>query len=598
MSEGVFVTIGGEQISVSIEGGNMAAGASVAFGDLNQAVSDAEQAAADSATSAAQASTAGALAGAAAGASTGASAGSAAGTTAGTAAGTTAGTAAANVVVASKADIGGGNITDAGSFRANINNGPSVLDYIPKALRPAILAGTSTVDVADYVETAFRAGVGLMDCGKAQFTISRQITVPAADGLAIRGSDKSLTTIRLVGSTSGIILTYSDTTKPPSISGLTIAPTSAGQSNGLTVNGAYSVSVTRYGPFMRNVDIGSGNSNYFTNPLILSRVWYPQWTGLTIKGGYDGSFTYPTVRGITLDRVQAPSGDAVVYHCDIGIGQIGNEVTPGAFGEGVNFAGSEIVGVRIGIDLIHNSAVPGTSVHDLHINATECCIRATNHQQTVFHDLLLYKTGGTANWRGVDLIAANNCMVHHVVAGGDGASVAASTDTAVYVNTSSNVVVDTVTAAAFGGPIVGVRDDGTNTDLTIQNVRPGTANIGAWTGAVLTAGSTRTDARDIYPLVDQLLTVNSATPSVATAQHRGYRTNNSSATALSNFTGGIEGQELFIVSGDSNTSILSNANIILNGGGGVSPLSLPAGSLITLVRQGSVWRQFGTRTSP
>lgn len=103
MSESVFVTIGGEQISVSIEGGNMAAGASVAFVDLNQAVSDAEQAAADAATSAAQASTAGALAGAAAGASTGASAGSAAGTTAGTA--------AANVVVANKVNLNADNLT-------------------------------------------------------------------------------------------------------------------------------------------------------------------------------------------------------------------------------------------------------------------------------------------------------------------------------------------------------------------------------------------------------------------------------------------------------------------------------------------------------
>lgn len=103
MSESVFVTIGGEQISVSIEGGNMAAGASVAFGDLNQAVSDAEQAAADAAVSASQASTAGALAGAAAGASTGASAGSAAGTT------------AAAAVVAGKANVALDNVS-AGDF--------------------------------------------------------------------------------------------------------------------------------------------------------------------------------------------------------------------------------------------------------------------------------------------------------------------------------------------------------------------------------------------------------------------------------------------------------------------------------------------------
>lgn len=45
MSETIDVTIGGENIQVVVDGGNMAAGSSVAFQDLNQAVADAEQAA-------------------------------------------------------------------------------------------------------------------------------------------------------------------------------------------------------------------------------------------------------------------------------------------------------------------------------------------------------------------------------------------------------------------------------------------------------------------------------------------------------------------------------------------------------------------------
>lgn len=55
MSEIVEVTLGGQEVSVSIDGGNVGAGASVLLADLNAAVSDAEQSAADAAESAAAA---------------------------------------------------------------------------------------------------------------------------------------------------------------------------------------------------------------------------------------------------------------------------------------------------------------------------------------------------------------------------------------------------------------------------------------------------------------------------------------------------------------------------------------------------------------
>lgn len=53
MSETVFVTLGGEQVSVAIEGGNLAAGASLVLVDLNDAAKRAEQAASDAEAAAA-----------------------------------------------------------------------------------------------------------------------------------------------------------------------------------------------------------------------------------------------------------------------------------------------------------------------------------------------------------------------------------------------------------------------------------------------------------------------------------------------------------------------------------------------------------------
>lgn len=124
MSQIVEVTLGGQEVSVTIDGGNIGAGASVLLADLNQAVADAEQAASDAAESAAEAGTAGAEAGAIAGASAGATAGA----DAGTASGAIAGGEAANAVVAGKADTDGGNLTDpnATDFRNAIRVTPYV----------------------------------------------------------------------------------------------------------------------------------------------------------------------------------------------------------------------------------------------------------------------------------------------------------------------------------------------------------------------------------------------------------------------------------------------------------------------------------------
>lgn len=113
MSQIVEVTLGGQEVSVTIDGGNIGAGASVLLADLNQAVADAEQAAAE-------AGTAGSEAGAIAGASAGATAGSSAGTTSGSIAGQAAGQAAAEAVVATKLNTDASNPTNTDTVKSNL----------------------------------------------------------------------------------------------------------------------------------------------------------------------------------------------------------------------------------------------------------------------------------------------------------------------------------------------------------------------------------------------------------------------------------------------------------------------------------------------
>jgi hypothetical protein len=145
----IEVSINGDCVEVSIEGGNIGVGASVLLADLNAAVAEAQQAAEDATVN-------GAIAGAAAGATAGAAAGTTAGAAAGTTAGSTAGTAAANAVVAGKADIAGGNIVQRRTFRINLNERTiNVLDYIPTNLHSSIASRSYFGDVSAYIQQAY-----------------------------------------------------------------------------------------------------------------------------------------------------------------------------------------------------------------------------------------------------------------------------------------------------------------------------------------------------------------------------------------------------------------------------------------------------------
>lgn len=302
MSESVFVTIGGEQISVSIEGGNMAAGASVAFGDLNQAVSDAEQAAADAATSAAQASTAGALAGAAAGASTGASAGSAAGTTSGA----TAGTAAANVVVAGKADVSLGNVT---------------------ALTGRNSLSAAARDGSDVSATSFRTAIGALPLSGSGATVSLPGNVP------YKASGASTVARTLQARLEDAIYLADYASGTPNSAALQAAindAQSAGKDLYLTPTLTIDAAVTITAPI--NI-IGVGKKTSCAATAATFNWITIQSSDVSIKniyidnnlrvGGWD--FTIDTGSGLTRERIQI--SNVTTFHSKGGLRDIGTGLT-------------------------------------------------------------------------------------------------------------------------------------------------------------------------------------------------------------------------------------------------------------------------------
>lgn len=496
-----------------------------------------------------------------------------------------------------KADLNGANIQGASARLFNIRQGlePQVLDYIPQSLHANIQAGVSTVDVADYVEGALRAGAGRFPA--CQLTLGRKITVPEATGLQMRGLDPYRTRLRFTGATAGFEITFSDFNHPPTVDSIGFSTTQNSVGTALSIIGGFAVSQNRIGPAVSNLRFGGATANEnesgFLKALSMSRVWFPRIDRCSIKGFYDGSLVYGMQTAVELDRVQAPSIKGLVaLHAQVGIRQIGNE-TPNPYGEGVNISDFEIVGVNTGIILAHIGGTPGTSIHDGHINSSDVGISATNHWQTTIHDLLLYKTTGPTaiDWIGIDLTDAHDCFIHHIVAGGD-PSTGGRTDRAVRVTRGADNKVQDVLCDTFGGNAIGVEVRDTALDTEVTGVREGVSVAGSFT-PVLVSGGNRGIYRDNLPLSDQNFPANNPTPSVENSLREEWSTNNSSATNYTNFTGGSQNQVLEILIGDSNTTIAHNGNINLQGGA----FTANAGAILTLKYRNGIWREIARRAA-
>jgi hypothetical protein len=63
---------------------------------------------------------------------------------------------------------------------------------------------------------------------------------------------------------------------------------------------------------------------------------------------------------------------------------------------------------------------------------------------------------------------------------------------------------------------------------------------------------------------------------------------NTSATVITDFSNGFVGQQITVVSNNSNTTIQHNANMILKS---AVPYGMVAGNTLTLVKDTSLWRE-------
>ena len=274
------------------------------------------------------------------------------------------------------------------------------------------------------------------------YALASKITKSMTKAVSIRGQGRGNTILLWTAADGGFALTYNSQYLAPKISDLSIWTTS-------TIGGGTAISITMspaaatandIGPEIHSVDIrGSATAtDYWTNGITLTDVWYPVLSNFTIKGKDEAVLPFSMTSGITITRTQVLfAHDFTMQHIEDGVLQAGTTL-----GEGTNLTRFEMVGVRRGVNLTSWAAGAYSiqGVQDGHINSYEYGIKTNYVVQANYSGLLLFKTHiSTSNYVAIDLTNSSNARVvgNHM----EDSPTATGTYTAVVLTTSSDNVV-------------------------------------------------------------------------------------------------------------------------------------------------------------
>ncbi|WFT91415.1 glycosyl hydrolase family 28-related protein [Bradyrhizobium barranii] len=437
--------------------------------------------------------------------------------------------------------------------------------------------------ISRAIDTALAADATLYFPAKT-FLISAQIVKTSAHRLRMIGEGPASTALYWPNAAGGLDFTYSTEALPPIFDGLSFQTGVAGGGTALKITAPVIASVTHVGAEVSNCNFEPSNDSsfYWGTGLHFLNCWYPTVDRCRLKGKNESVLPFSMTNGILADATQVCRvSRSVAFHMKNAF------LTTGGHGEGIEISGCEFVGVQYGIVHQLGSPTSGTSIHDTHINAYTRCIQLQNIWQMSVHDCLLFKTNlSSDNWQGIELLACNYCDIHDNnlsapgVTSGDenGITLVNSVDNQIHDNNFNNWFNGQGIIVATGSGLNAIY----NNKKALSAAQP--ANVVLFSGSLLT-----NVCWNNYPLVTAPFAANDATPSVGNPTSERFVTANSSATAITNFDDGYEGQKLLININDVSTSFVHDiSKIILKGNANVTT-GTGAGSYIGFLREATRW---------
>ena len=427
------------------------------------------------------------------------------------------------------------------------------------------------------------------------YLLSAQISVTSNKTINVYGDGVDLTVFVWTATATGgggLSITFTDVFFPPSVQNLTLNTKGLAVGTALLITGVDYPSLTKLGPNVASVSIRGFDTaiHCWDTGINFILCWYPTINIVSIKGKNESVLPFTMSAGITLTSCQvAFITNFVIIHVRAGIR---NALYAAIYrDEGHTISAFEIVGVQIGIDFFYQGDAAGTSIGPGHINAYEYGLKFANRFQTAIHDLLIYKTHlSTSNYSAMLLqncdsnIIHNNQMHGSPTATGDMFGIVLSSPTP-NIN-SKNVIHDNIFEKFYGtGLTCIIVGDGVERSLIHHNSSDSTPT------AMIALAANPAKNNIFYanlPTTEQLLAVNSATPSVGNDLNGQWFFTNTVATNVTNFLDFYNTQTIVITTSNNNTTLVASATMVLQGNVNFAMTIYDA---ITLRRDATLWRE-------
>ncbi|SKA42118.1 hypothetical protein SAMN02745126_06573 [Enhydrobacter aerosaccus] len=440
--------------------------------------------------------------------------------------------------------------------------------------------------------------------------LSSKISVILTNKLTIVGAGRGASILKWTNPDGGLALTYTNQYLAPSIEGMTFLTTRAGGGTALTIALRPALTTANdVGPIIRDIDIRGLNpsADYWTDGIKLIDVWYPTLSHFTIKGKNEVTLPFSMQSGVQYIRSQGVFLSAfTMQHMQDAVLQGGTTL-----GEGLNASAFELVGVKNGFNLSSwtSGALAIQGIQNGHINAYARAIIASYIVQAHLSGLLIYKAHlSKSAFIGIELLIGNtnnrligNHIEDNPAATGGFTGIAVGTNAAyntVIGNTCDYVVTASSDCVAIGANArsniiianVGGRSGAAIDTVSVSKDAGPNIIVGNHSASGVAVSSNSVATQTIFnnsPLPDQILTINSTTPSVKSSQHEAWRTANTSSTTITNLTDGTLGQRVTLLL-DANTGFSHSRSFVLRSDTDIA-VGAGSGHTITFIRYSDKW---------
>lgn len=455
--------------------------------------------------------------------------------------------------------------------------------------------GDGTTDDTNAISTALTAAITYnvaLYIPSGTYKLTAKITKSSATKIALIGDGSQLSILEWAAAATGgggIELTYTNVLFPCDVQGLSFVTNDDALGTGLKITGPESASVTVLGPNVRDLRFSGKNvaTNCWLDNLHFYTCWYITLIQISIKGK-TGTTTFTSATGIKLTSCQVIFATKfIIIHVDVGVLEAASGVA--SHGEGFSFAEFEIVGCTKGMSFFVDAIAPGTNIGPGHINANAIGIEIANGYQICIHDMLIYRTQFSITpYTGIVLFNANSCIVHNnnihglLVGTGDmvGISMTGTTENQ-FLEVHDNIFRNFAGTSKVGIVV--------STGTGLSNIHDNLGDSSLTALFVIDALADKTNRfHNNFPVEIQTLEVNSVTPSVGNDLNGQWNATNTVATTITNFLNGYTSQIIYVYATNANTTIQSNANIVLSG---TVNFAMGAGAVLMLRRDSTVWRE-------